>query len=318
MRDFSGKVAVITGAADGIGRALGKTFAAAGARLVLADIDRSKVEAVGRDLARSGTEVLTVPTDVSDQDQVLGLRDAALARFGTAHILCNNAGVMGPVGDPLWELPAIEWQRVMAVNLWGVLHGIQAFLPAMLAAGHEGHIVNTASMQGVTSGPLIPEYTVSKHAIVALSEALRAQLAARGARIGVTVLCPGAVSTDLASREHHRLTMAGQGQAWAVAPGTGGRAGAGVAGQQGWGTTLTPAAVAAGAVAAVREDRFYVFTHPESRARVEARLRPILDGLDTSEKDLAAGAGELPRSRGSRHGRSRRRYPRRRESQPAA
>ena len=277
MRDFAGRVAVITGAADGIGRALGEAFAAAGARLVLADIDGPKLAAAGRDLARTGAEVLTVPTDVSVRDQVLGLRDAALARFGAVHVLCNNAGVMGPVGDPLWELPAAEWQRVMAVNLWGVLHGIQAFLPAMLAAGHEAHVVNTASMQGVTSGPLIPEYTVSKHAVVALSEALRAQLAARRAPVGVTVLCPGAVGTDLASREHLRLSAAANGQPWAIAPGSGR--------PQNWGAALSPAAVAAAALSAIRDDRFYVFTHAGSRTRVQARLGPILDALDASEPD---------------------------------
>jgi NAD(P)-dependent dehydrogenase (short-subunit alcohol dehydrogenase family) len=277
MRDFSGKVAVITGAADGIGKALAEAFATAGARLVLADIDGAKVEGVGRGLAQLGTEVLTAQTDVSEQDQVTGLRDAALARFGTVHVLCNNAGVMGPAGDPLWELPAGEWERVLAVNLWGVLHGIQAFLPAMLAAGHQGHILNTASMQGVTSGPLIPEYTVSKHAVVALSEALRAQLAARGAPVGVTVLCPGAVRTDLASREHLRLSAAGNDQPWAVAPGSGGR--------QHWEGAVPPAAVAAAALAAIQDDRFYVFTHPGSKARVRARLGPILDALDASEPD---------------------------------
>jgi NAD(P)-dependent dehydrogenase (short-subunit alcohol dehydrogenase family) len=272
MRDFAGKVAVITGAADGIGRALAGAFAAAGARLVLADLDGPKVEAAGRELASSGTQVLTAPADVSSQEQVLGLRDAALGRFGAVHVLCNNAGVMGPAGDPLWKLPIGEWERVMAVNFWGVLHGIQAFLPAMLASGQEGHVINTASMQGVTSGAPIPEYTVSKHAVVALSEALRAQLSARGARVGVTVLCPGAVSTDLASREHLRLrTAAFRGRAWAVAPGSGGRR---------WDGALAPAAVAAAAIAAVEDERFYVFTHPGSRARVEARLRPILDALD--------------------------------------
>jgi NAD(P)-dependent dehydrogenase (short-subunit alcohol dehydrogenase family) len=268
---------VITGAADGIGRALAEEFAAAGARLVLADIDGPKVEGVGRELTGRGTEVLTAQTDVSDPDQVSALRDAALARFGTVHVLCNNAGVLGPVGDPLWELPAVEWQRVMAVNLWGVLHGIQAFLPGMLAAGHPGHIVNTASMAGVTSGPMIPEYIVSKHGIVALSEALRAQLAARSAPIGVTVLCPGAVSTELAHKEQARLTTAETGQAWAVAPE--------VIGKNSYGTTLTPAEVAAAAIAGVRNDRLYVFTHPESRTRIEARLRPLLDDLDAGEKE---------------------------------
>jgi NAD(P)-dependent dehydrogenase (short-subunit alcohol dehydrogenase family) len=276
MTDFDGKVVVITGAADGIGRALANAFAADGARLVLADVDGLKVQAVGRELARLGTEVVTAPTDVSKRDQVLDLRDAALARFGTVHVLCNNAGVMGPIGDPLWKLPIGEWERVMAVNLWGILHGIQAFVPVMLAAGHDGHVVNTASMQGVTAGAPIPEYTVSKHAVVALSEALRAQLAARGARVGVTVLCPGAVSTDLSSRERRRLSAVAQDQAWAVAPGSGGQ-------QHQWGAALTPAAVAAAALAGVLEDRFYVFTHSGSRARVEARLRPILDALDVSE-----------------------------------
>jgi NAD(P)-dependent dehydrogenase (short-subunit alcohol dehydrogenase family) len=280
MRDFSGKVVVITGAASGIGQALAEVFAAAGARLVLADVDGPKLEVVGAELARLGTDVLTAPTDVSNRGQVLDLRDAVLARFGAVHVLCNNAGVMGPAGDPLWELPVGEWERVMAVNLWGVMHGIQAFLPGMLAAGSEGHVVNTASMQGLTSGAPIPEYTVSKHAVVALSEALRDQLAARRARVGVTVLCPGAVSTDLASRERVRLSAAGPDQPWAVALESGGQ-------QQPWGAALTPAAVAAAAVTAVRDDRFYVFTHSGSRARIEARLRPILDALDASEQQRA-------------------------------
>jgi NAD(P)-dependent dehydrogenase (short-subunit alcohol dehydrogenase family) len=281
MTGLAGKVAVITGAGDGIGRALAGAFAAAGARLVLADIDGPMVEAAGRELARLGTEVITARTDVSRREQVLDLRDAALARFGTVHVLCNNAGVMGPAGDPLWELPIGEWERVMAVNLWGVLHGIQAFLPVMLAAGHAGHVLNTASMQGVTAGTLIPEYTVSKHAVVALSEALRAQLAARGAPVGVTVLCPGAVSTGLTSREHRRLSAAGQDQPWAVAPGSGPQ-------PQRWGAALTPAEVAAAAVAAVQHDRFYVFTHPGSKARVQARLAPILEALDTSDPERPA------------------------------
>ncbi|GAA2313119.1 SDR family NAD(P)-dependent oxidoreductase [Streptomyces violaceusniger] len=276
MRDLPGKVVVVTGAAQGIGRALAEAFADAGCRLVLADIDGPKAEAVARELAQGGTETVSVRTDVSRRDQVLDLRDTVLARFGAVHVLCNNAGVMGPAGDPLWELPVGEWQRVMAVNLWGQLHGIQAFLPAMLAAGHEGHVVNTASMQGVTSGPLIPEYAASKHAVVSLSESLRAQLDARSARIGVSVLCPGAVRTDLAPRERRRLAEDGPREPWAVAPGTSGSASRSPAG----GVTLTASQVAAAAVAAVRENRFYVFTHPGSGARVRARITPLLAALD--------------------------------------
>jgi len=276
MRDLAEKVAVVTGAADGIGRALADELAAASARLVLADIEGPKVRAVERELADRGAEVLAMATDVSNPADMLALRDAAVQRFGTVHLLCNNAGVMGPAGDPLWDLPIGEWHRVMAVNLWGVLHGIQAFVPVMLAGGHEGHVLDTASMQGVTSGAAIPEYTVSKHAVVALSEALRAQLVARGAPIGVTILCPSAVTTDLASRERRRLSAGGADDAWAVAPGGGGD-------RRDWGASLTPSEVATAALAAVRDDRHYVFTHTGSRARVEARLRPILDALDLIE-----------------------------------
>ncbi|MFJ8025444.1 SDR family NAD(P)-dependent oxidoreductase [Streptomyces sp. NPDC096311] len=273
MKDLQGKVVVVTGAADGIGRALAEAFAAGGARLVLADVDGPRVEVVGRELADSGTDVIAVRTDVSDREQVLCLRDAALDRFGAVDVLCNNAGVMGPVGDPLWELPVAEWRRVMEVNLWGVLHGIQAFVPAMLAAGHPGHVLNTASMQGVTSGTLIPEYTVSKHAVVALSESLRAQLAARQAPVGVSVLCPGAVSTGLPAKEERRLAAFGRQEPWALAPGSGSQ-------DRNWGTTLTPAQVARAAVAAVRDGRFYVFTHPGSTDRVRARTGPLLEAAD--------------------------------------
>jgi NAD(P)-dependent dehydrogenase (short-subunit alcohol dehydrogenase family) len=273
--ELAGKVTVITGAADGIGRALADGFAAAGARLVLADVDAAKVGAVGKELAELGTDVLTVGTDVSKAEDVRALRDATLERFGTVHVLCNNAGVMGPAGNPLWELPLHEWERVMSVNLWGVLNGIQAFLPTMLASGQETHILNTASMAGVSTGSTIPEYIVSKHAVVALSEVLQAQLTDRGARVGITVLCPSAVRTDLASREHERLSAAGHGEPWAVAPQA--------PGTSGWGLTLTPTDVAAVAIAAVRARRLFAFTHPGSRGRIEARLRPIFAALEIDE-----------------------------------
>lgn len=273
--DLAGKVTVITGAADGIGRALAGTFAAAGARLVLADIDAAKLTAVGNELEEMGTDVLTAETDVSRADDLRALHDATLHRFGAVHVLCNNAGVMGPAGDPLWELPPHEWQRVMSVNLWGVLHGIQAFLPTMLASGEDGHILNTASMAGISTGSVIPEYIVSKHAVVALSEVLHAQLTDRGARVGVTVLCPSAVGTGLAARENERLSGVDNGQPWAVAPQP--------PGTKGWGVSLSPAEVATIAIAAVRARRLFAFTHPGSRARLEARLHPILAALEIDE-----------------------------------
>jgi NAD(P)-dependent dehydrogenase (short-subunit alcohol dehydrogenase family) len=278
MTDLSGKVAVITGAGDGIGRALAGALAAEAARLVLADLDAEKLAAAGAELTRGGAEVLTVRTDVSCDADVLALRDAAVARFGTVHVLCNNAGVMGPAGDPLWELPVGEWERVLAVNFFGVLHGVQAFLPVMLANGEAGHVLNTASMQGLAAGSLIPEYTVSKYAVVALSEALHAQLRERDVPIGVTVLCPSAVSTDLASRERRRLSGLAGGSPWAVPPGGGGPPAQ-------WGHVLTPDQAAATALAAVRADRLYAFTHPDSRVRVEARFGPILDALAVVEQN---------------------------------
>jgi NAD(P)-dependent dehydrogenase (short-subunit alcohol dehydrogenase family) len=275
MKDLANKIVVVTGAGDGIGKALAEGFAAEGARLVLGDIEATKVEQVGADLLEQGTEVLTAQVDVSRPEDLAELRDAALARFGDVHVLCNNAGVMGPAGDPLWELPPSEWQRVMAVNFFGVLHGIQAFLPSMLAAGDERHILNTASMAGVSTGSVVPEYIVSKHAVVALSEVLHAQLAERGANVGITILCPSAVTTHLAASEQQRLAEIGDAERWAVAPQS--------PGSRGWGTSLTPAEVAAAAIDGVRRNRHFVFTHAGSRARIDARIRPIYQALDIDE-----------------------------------
>lgn len=277
MKDFAGKVVVITGAADGIGKALAAAFAAERARLVLADIGVDRLSVTCDELTRDGVEAIAVPTDVSDAAAVAALRDAAVTRFGAVHVLCNNAGVMGPAGDPLWDLPLEEWRRVLSVNLWGVLNGIRAFLPGMLASGDEGHVLTTASMAGMTSSPLIPEYVVSKHAAVALTESLHAQLSARNAPIGVTIVCPSAVSTDLAAREHERLAATQTGNDWARALG---------GGQHEWAGAISPATVASAALHGIRDNRLFVFTHADSRRRVDDRLRPILGALDDFDRDM--------------------------------
>ncbi|RDI63097.1 SDR family oxidoreductase [Nocardia pseudobrasiliensis] len=189
MKLETGQVAVITGAANGIGEALARTLSGRGLRVVLADLEAERVNEVAGEL-----DAVAVPTDVADADQVGRLAATALERYGTVDLLFNNAG-MG-VGGPSWQVSAEDWQRVLAVNLGGVVNGIRAFVPAMVAAGR-GHIVNTASVAGLTSGPFNVPYTASKHAVVALSESLRDELSILAPGIGVTVVCPGPVDTRL-------------------------------------------------------------------------------------------------------------------------
>ncbi len=188
-----GKIAVVTGAASGIGLALAERFAAAGMRVVLADLDETALEAAAGRVAARGVEALAVPADVSDEGSVQALAAAALERFGAVHVVCNNAGVSS-LSDP-WFGPLSAWTWVLGVNLWGVIHGVRAFLPILLSQG-EGHIVNTASAAGLGPGTG-PSYDASKHAVVALTEDLYTTLGAMGAPVGVSVLCPGWVRTQI-------------------------------------------------------------------------------------------------------------------------
>ncbi len=195
MDQLDGKVAVITGAARGIGAALAARFAAEGMRLVLADVDGA---ALGRVVARheaAGADVIGVPTDVSDPDAVDALAGATRDRFGTAHVVCNNAGVSGHV-RPSWDQPDEEWQWVLGVNLYGVINGMRSFVP-MLLAQDEGHVVNTASLAGLLAPAYVSPYTASKHAVVALSTSLFHELALTGSQVGVSVLCPAFLQTEI-------------------------------------------------------------------------------------------------------------------------
>jgi NAD(P)-dependent dehydrogenase (short-subunit alcohol dehydrogenase family) len=267
-RRVAGKVAVVTGAASGIGRALACGLAARGANVVLADRDELKLGDAVAEAASYGTAVTGATVDVTSREDLDRLRDSTLARHGAVDILCNNAGVMGPVGNPLWELPTDEWRRVLEINLIGVINALGAFLPCMIDTTTPRYVLNTASMAGLTSSLSIPEYTVSKHGVVALSESLRLQLEARRSPVRVTVLCPGAVATDLASRENRRLgSVAGTAQ-WAAAPDGSSAAQAFVPAEE----------VARGALDGMLEGRFIVLTHPGSRERVHARFRALLEG----------------------------------------
>jgi len=197
MELAAGKVAVVTGAGSGIGRALSERFARSGLNIVLADVQADALEKAAADVGALGVETLAVPTDVTVEADVQALAVAALERFGAVHVVCNNAGVAAK-GDP-WFGPLSSWQWVMGVNFWGVVHGVRAFLPHLLEGGH---IVNTASVAGLYPG-FGPIYDASKHAVVALSDDLYVDMRTAGVPVGVSVLCPGWVRTGILDAERN-------------------------------------------------------------------------------------------------------------------
>lgn len=272
MNELQNKVAVITGGASGIGRAVAEAAAGAGMKVVLADIEEAALKETDAAMAASGADVLSVVTDVSVGSSVEELRDKALTRFGAVHLVHNNAGVA--VGGPLWTVSEADWTWVLGVNLWGVIHGIRAFVPVLLEQG-EGHVVNTASLAGLTSPGMLGPYNVTKHSVVTLSETLYRDLEAIGSRVGVSVLCPGFVQTRIAESDRNR-------PAWAPAA---------VLPQgvelQGVVRNLVaagidPTDVAEKILYAVRNNRFYIITHEDTHAMVETRMRDILEERNPS------------------------------------
>lgn len=262
-----GRVAVVTGAASGIGFGLAERFAAEGMRVVMADVEEPALAEAAQVLGSRGAEVLPVPTDVSRADHVDALRDRTLSTFGAVHVVCNNAGV-GGAPNPVWELPASDWAWVLGVNLWGVVHGIRAFVPVLLEQD-AGHVVNTASVFGLFAGNLGP-YSVSKHGVVGLTETLHFQLREREARVGASVLCPGAVKTRFGDSARNRPPDVAVPPPVASAVHT--RLG------QLTGTGLEPAEVAALVVAGIRERRFYILTSTNRNAAIRRRAEEILAG----------------------------------------
>ncbi len=253
MRDLAGRVAVVTGAASGIGRALGRAFAAERMRVVLADVQRAPLETVASELRANGAEVRAVVTDVAVADDVSALAEQAQQAFGRIHVVCHNAGVFA--AGLSWEAPLSDYAWVFDVNIWGVIHGVRAFTPLQLAHGEAGHVVITASMAGVTSAPFCAPYYMSKHAVLALAETLHLELAAKGAAIGVSVLCPELVNTRIGDSdrnrpEHHKRGGPSHAERELVATAIRSSTGAG----------LDPDAIAARTLAAIREQRFYVLS----------------------------------------------------------
>ena len=239
MRELGRRVAVVTGAASGIGLAIAEAFLGEGMQVVMADLDEGMLKTHAERLRGLGADLHAVVADVRDPSSVEEVGRAAIARYGTLHVAVNNAGVVG--GGNSWEIPLEEWRRVIDVDLWGVIHGVRTFVPLILASGEEGHVVNVASMAAVLALPRLAPYTVAKHGILGLTDVLRAELAALDAPVGASVVMPGMVRTA--------MNPIGK---------------------------LEPSVVAVNVLDAMRHDRPYVFTDDHSVEEVEERLRSIL------------------------------------------
>jgi NAD(P)-dependent dehydrogenase (short-subunit alcohol dehydrogenase family) len=267
MERFDGRVAVVTGGASGIGLALAQRLGAEGMKVVIADVEAAALESAERELSGAGVEALGVRTDVADAGSMRALADRALARFGAVHLVCNNAGVMGGSGL-CWEASVEDWQWVLGVNLWGVIHGIRSFLPILLEQ-EEGHVLNTASMAALVSLPFTAPYVVSKHAVLALSESLHHELTARRSRVGVSVLCPEAVDTRIVDAERNRPVALRGAAGTERSPE---RALVEAATRKALAGATPPAVIAERALRAIRERRFYVLSEDAWRRSAEARL----------------------------------------------
>ena len=271
MKNFQGKVAVITGGASGLGRAMADRFAREGMSIVLADVEPAALAKAEAEMKAAGAKVIGVRTDVSKAAEVEALAQQALAAFGGVHLLANNAGVAE--GGKVWDNTVADWEWVLGVNLWGVIHGVRVFTPIMLAQGGEAHIVNTASVSGLISPPGSAMYNVSKHAVVTLTETLYHDLALKKASIGCSVLCPAYVPTAIVDSERNRPALLQN------------RAQEKSAEQQAREALLRKAVssgkLSAGDVAqkvfeAVRDGRFYILTHPRIKPSIQWRMEDIL------------------------------------------
>ena len=269
MSELRGKVAAVTGAASGLGRAMALAFASEGMDVALADVDERGLRTTCDLLSLHGVKTLLVRVDVSRAAEVEAFAQRCVEELGTVHVVCNNAGVA--VSGPVWETSAAEWQWILGVNLLGVIHGVRAFAPRLIAQD-EGHIVNTASVAGLISPPGMGAYCVSKHAVVTLSESLYHDLRERGSRVGVSVLCPAYVPTGIADSERNRPSglPAAEKSSERLAKEAALRK-AVPAGK------LSADDVARAVVAAVKENRFYILTHPAIKGAVRARMEDVLD-----------------------------------------
>lgn len=291
MREFAGKVAVVTGGASGIGLAMARRFAAEGMKLAIADIEEGALASAAEGLRADGAEVLAVPTDAGDAASMDALAERVFDHFGTAHVVCNNAGV--GLRGRMWELGVSDWEFVLRVNLWGVIHGVRVFTPRLVEQD-EGHVVNTASMAGLVSVAGVGPYNVSKHGAVTLSETLSAELRDAGSRVGVSVLCPGIVATNLRDSERNRPAALRDLDAAALRDRAERTPGFSAPGDM---PAIAPELAAEHVLEAIRAGRFYILTHEDHEGAIARRMDAILnDGQpDIVRSTVFAGAGRPAR-----------------------
>jgi len=261
MKEFQNRVAVVTGGASGIGRAIAERCVAEGMRVMIGDIEAPALQE-----AAEAMKAVPYRVDVSDAGQVEAMAEAAYKEFGAVHLLFNNAGV-APNGKPAWAQSLETWKWVIDVNLYGVIHGLRSFVPRMLAGGEEGHVVNTASVAGLSGGPMIAPYFATKHAVVGLSESLSLDLAMVQARIRASVLCPAFVKTKIAESGRNR-----PGGAPAAAEPNEFEAMVRGLVESG----VSPESIAEKVFDAIRAEQFWILTHPEMDAAIRARVEGML------------------------------------------
>ncbi|MBW1903615.1 MAG: SDR family NAD(P)-dependent oxidoreductase [Deltaproteobacteria bacterium] len=273
MKDFEGKVAVITGAASGIGFALAEKFADENMKVVLADLDKNALNNAGKAIEARGVETLAVVTDVSSQQDVDALAQKTLDKFGSVHVVCNNAGVIR--GGLSWEVPLEDYRWHLEVNTWGVIHGIRTFMPILIEQDEEAVIVNTSSQSGITCTPYSAAYCLSKHAVVALSECLCHEVVMNGLKVQVAVLCPMAVDTNIDKSERirpdrYKLPSDAKSEiADVVSEGLSAQLKKGI----------TPERMAEQTLQAIREERFYIFSQSAESVQWKDNMKMRFDDI---------------------------------------
>jgi NAD(P)-dependent dehydrogenase (short-subunit alcohol dehydrogenase family) len=287
MKNFKDKVAVITGGASGFGREFANIGAKLGMKLVLADVQQDALDTARSELEAQGASVLAMRCDVRKAEQVQALADATMEKFGAVHLVFNNAGVGS--GGLIWENSIADWEWVLGVNLWGVVHGVRTFTPLMLECAkkdpaYEGHIVNTASMAGMLNAPNMGIYNVSKHAVVSLSETLYQDLDLVKAPIGASVLCPYFVPTGISKSERNRPDDVKE----EAAPTVSQLAAAAVSEKAVSSGKVSAADVAQRTFDAIRDNQFYIFSHPHALGNVQTRMEDIMQLRNPSDPFVKA------------------------------
>ena len=279
MKEFKGKVAVITGGATGIGRAMAERFAEEGMRIVLADVEADVLEKTAEEMRAEGAEVLSIACDISKREEVEHLANETVKAFSTVHVLCNNAGVGS--GGYTWEIELDDWDWVLDVNLKGVVYGIHYFTPIMMKNGDACHIVNTASICGLINVPRMSAYNVAKHGVVSISETMHKELEETGSKVRISVLCPGWVNTRIHESDRNRpqgefIRDESNVEAMEYREKILGNLRDGA----------SPIQVAQAVFDGIKAEQFYILPQPHLRSDVEIRMRDILDNQNPTIAEL--------------------------------